>query len=145
MSLHSLTISLTHASGAIGRVAAHNLSIFVSALKLDGLRTSGSVSLRGQQTRSFSLDAAQFDDLCRAAEELTSRTPDVKEVVDTSESWAWVLLHVAHERGERTLKLSLFSSGFDGPDAATLHRFFDVLLAAAGVRDDGVRRDLVDR
>lgn len=144
MSLHTLTISLTHASGPIGRVAGHNLSLFLSAARLPDLRTTGSVSLRGRPTADFSLTPEQFEELRRAAEAagLPDRAPAVEEVIDTSDRWAWVLLYVAHERGERTIRLSLLSSGFVGADAPALHRFFDVLLRIAGADDASIRHDL---
>jgi hypothetical protein len=49
---------------------------------------------------------------------------------------------VAHEKGSRTLELSLLCSGFQGPDGPALRRFFKALLDAAGVRDESVRHDL---
>ena len=147
MSLHSLTVSLTHASGPIGRVAGHNLSIFLSALRLEAVKAAGSVSLRGRPTTEFSPTPEQIEALCRAAEEagFADRVPVVEEVIDTSDRWAWVLLHVAHDRGARTLELHLLSSGYEGADAPALRRFFDLLLSVAGVADEAVRRDLAER
>ncbi|MBV8880952.1 MAG: hypothetical protein JO332_13360 [Planctomycetaceae bacterium] len=147
MSFTSLTVSLTHASGPIGRVAAHNLSIFLSALRLEGVHASGSAALRGRPTTEFTSTPRQLEELCLAAEAagFEDRLPAVEAVEDTSDHWAWVLLHVSDDRCSRTLELNLLSSGFRGPDAPALRLFFDVLLSMAGVTDDSIRHDLTER
>lgn len=144
MSIRSLTVSLTHVSGPIGRPPRQNLSLFLSGFLMDDLHASGSVTLQSGTMTEFPVGPMDFEGLCRTAEAagLIERVPNVTEVQDTSNRWSLVLLHVAHEKGSHNLSLSLLSSGFRGPDAPALQKFFDRLLTIAGVKDDVIRHDL---
>jgi len=144
----ALTISLTTAAGPMLQPARQQLSLLASGLLLkNDLKWSGSVTERDRATRDFAATREQFQELGRAAEEagLLERVPMVEPVVDTSDSFAWVLLHVAHEKGAQTLTLHLMSSGYRGPDAPALQRFFGVLLSLANVVDGSVLHDLAGR
>jgi hypothetical protein len=143
-----LTISLTYADGPMFQPARQRLSLFASGMLLkDELKFAGGVTERDRPTREFSATREQFQDLGRATVEagLTERVPNVEQVVDTSDRFAWILLHVAHDRGTQTLTLGLMSSGYQGPDAAALQRFFDVLLSLANVEDGSILHTLVGR
>lgn len=148
MSPAVLTISLTCADGPLFQPARQRVSLFASGMLLKNeLKWSGSVTERDRPTRDFSATRGQFQELGRAAEEagLLERVPTVEQVVDTSDSFAWVLLHVAHEKGAQTLSLHLMSSGYRGPDAPALQRFFEVLLSLATVEDRSVLHALAGR
>jgi len=143
-----LTISLTCADGPVFQPARQRLSVFVSGLLLrNELRFAGGVAERGGSMREFSATREQFETLGRAAADagLMERVPRVEPVVDTSDHVTWVLLHVAHEKGTQTLTLDLLSSGYQGPDAPVLRRWFAVLLSLAAVEDDAVLHTLTGR
>ena len=143
-----LTISLTCADGPMFQPARQRLSLYFSGMLVkEELKGSGSVTERGRTPRDFSVRREQFQELGRAAGEagLLGRLPEVEQVVDTSDRFAWVLLHVAHEKGARTLTLDLLSSGYRGPDAPALQRFFGVLLSLAAVVDGSILHDLAGR
>jgi hypothetical protein len=137
-----LTVSLTHADGPLGHPPRLKLSLYLS-----GLRLNDGVQARGTRAGSqeFPVTAAQFEELCRTAEAtgFPIRLPEVEGKNDTSDRWAQVLLFLSLDGAAQTLDLSLLSSGFEGPDAPALRRFFSVLLSVAGVQDESIRFDLV--
>ncbi len=142
MSPGQWTVSLTHADGPLGSPPRLRLSLYLS-----GLRLNDGVQARGTRAGSqeFSMTAAQFEELGRTAKAagFPDRLPVVEGKNDTSDRWAQVLLVVSIDGKSQTLDLSLLSSGFEGPDAPALRRFFSVLLSVAGIQDESVRFDLV--
>jgi hypothetical protein len=148
VSFSCLRVTLTVAKGPVFHPLRQVFSLYLSGMVYkEGLKFSGSVAELEQPFRNFAASEEEFQELCRAAGAagLTERLPKVDAVVDTSDSSAWVLLHVETEKGARTLSLGLLCSGYEGPDAAALHRFFGVLLSLAKVRDESVRIDLAGR
>ena len=72
---------------------------------------------------------------CQEALGFPPKTPDVKERVDTSDSWWEVLLRIRRDAQMGELDLSLMASGYEGPDAARLEELFDAVLVAAGISE----------
>jgi len=143
-----LTITLTFADAPMFQPPCQRLSLFASGLLVKNeLKWSGCVTERDRTTRGFTVTHEQFQELGRAAQEagLLERVPTVEQVVDTSDSFAWLLLHLAHEKGAQTLSLHLLSSGYQGPDATALQRFFEVLLSLATIEDRSVLHALAGR
>jgi hypothetical protein len=140
----SLSLSLAVAKGPIG--SGGRLELALRLAGIPGKPATGTVAEPSGGFREFALGDSEFKQLCRVVGELeiATREPRVRAVVDTSDGWTEVLLHLAHEAGERTILLRLFVSGFEGEDAVRLHRLFSLLLASAGVRDEGLRVQLTD-
>ena len=146
--LLSLDITLSHVSGFLMQQRSLNLALRAGCVLFDnGAKGSGTVAEPGRGFVDFALGDLDCRELCRAAEEagLAERAPRVKEIVDTSDRCAQVVLVVSHEKGTRTLSLNLMCSGYEGPDAPALKRFFALLLDAAGVRNESVLGDLTDQ
>jgi hypothetical protein len=144
VSLRSLTLTLTHASGPIGRRPVLNLTLTFSGAEGLPQFEAGLSVLDARGARQVPLRQEQFDALVRALEAtgIEQRVPKVDGKIDTSDSSARLLMHVAHEKGSRLLDVDLLSSGYEGPDAPALQKFLGLLLDAAGVRDASIRHDL---
>jgi len=141
----TLTVSLTYGDGPIGRPPRLKLSLYFSGTGLgDAAQAGGTLARDGAGFLEFSLGAAPFGELCRAAEEagFPGRAPKVEGKNDTSDRWAHAILTVSLDGRAQMLDLSLLSSGFGGADAPALHCFFGLLLAAAGIRDESILFDL---
>jgi hypothetical protein len=122
------------------------MSLYLSGILLDdGAQAGGTVAIDGEGFREYPVGSAEFAELFRSLESagFPGRLPSVEGKNDTSDSWAAVLLYVSLDGAAQTLSLSLLSSGFEGTDAPALHRFFEVLLSVAGVRDNSIHLDLV--
>jgi hypothetical protein len=143
--LLSLDVALLHVSGFLVQQRSLNLALRAGCVLFDnGAKGSGTVAEPKRGFVEFALADGDCRELCRAAEEagLAERPPRVKEVADTSDRFAQVLLVVTHEKGSHTLQLNLMCSGYEGPDAPALQRFFALLLKCAGVRDGSILADL---
>lgn len=143
--LLSLNVSLLHVDGEMMKRQSMNLALHASCVLFnDGPRGFGTVAEPSRGFAAFELADRDCRDLVRAAEEagFADRKPVVSEVADTSDRTAQVTLHVAHEKGDHTLRLNLMCSGFEGADAPALQRFFALLLKLAGVRDESILADL---
>jgi hypothetical protein len=145
----SLVVSLVYSRGAIPTLGGAfklngGLEIVLRLEGVAGRGAGGRVAERPAGFRDFAPADADFRDLCRLAGELdvAHRAPRVRPKVDTSDSWAEILLRIAHENGERTVVLQLSGSGFEGEDAPLLQGFFVLLLRSAGVRDVSAWIDL---
>ena len=146
--LLSLDITLSHAGGFLMQPRSLNLALRAGCVLFDdGAKGSGTVAEPKRGFVEFALGDRDCRELCRAAEVagLAERPPRVKEIADTSDRCAQVVLVVSHEKGTHTLALNLMCSGYEGPDAPALKRFFALLLKAAGVRDENVLGDLTDQ
>jgi hypothetical protein len=144
VSLRSLTLTLTHASGPIGRRPVLNLSITLGGVEGLPQFEAGLSVLDARGARQVPLREEPFGALVRALEAtgIEQRVPKVDGKIDTSDSSARLLMHVAHEKGSRLLDVDLLSSGYEGPDAPALRKFLGLLLDAAGVSDPSIRNDL---
>lgn len=145
MSLRSVDVALTVVDGDFGGRRSLTLALNAACLLFDpGPRGRGTVADPKRGFVEFPLAEADCLELCRAAGEagFEERLPDVREVADTSDRCLRATLVVSHEKGTRTLVLNLMHSGYEGPDAPALRRFFSLLLRAAGVADEQLLRDL---
>ena len=144
MSLQSLDVSLLVSSGTLGLPVRLRLALRGAGIL--GMGAGGSLADE-KGIRAFPLEEADLRRLCGLAEAtgILERDPRVEAVVDTSDGTVRALLDIAHEKGARRIQLDLMSSGYEGPDAAALQDFCAALLACAGVRDEGLWRDLADR
>jgi len=136
-----LLVSLTYGSGPIRKHPRMRMSLYLSGILLDDSATAGgTVALEERGFAEFAIGSGQLAELVRTLESagFPERLPVVRETIDTSDSWGTVLLYVSLDGFAQTLSFSLLSSGFEGPDSQALHRFFEVLLSAAGVRDDSI-------
>ncbi len=140
-----LDVALLHVSGFLMQHRTLNLALRAGCVLFDnGAKGSGTVAEPKRGFVEFALGDLECRELCRAAEEagLAERVPRVEVVADTSDRFAHVLLVVSHEKGSHTLQLNLMCSGYEGPDAPALQRFFALLFKAAGVRDGSILADL---
>ena len=145
MSLQSFSLTLTHRSGPVGRRPRLTLALTVDGVVgLPQFECGGSVAIGPRALSEFKLSPEQFQRLGAALEAtgIETRVPKVDGRIDTSDTAARLLLHVALDKGSRTLDVDLLSSGYEGPDAPALRKFLGLLLDAAGVTDAGIRRDL---
>lgn len=138
----SFTLSLIESAGPFGRVGSPQLFCWASAFHVPtGVIDDGRVVVLGRdpgtgawREYAAALTAAQsrtIVELLRALG-LPERSPDVQEVVDTSDGWAHISFHTSVEGRHSQLEISMHSSGFDGGDAARLRRLFRLLFDLAG-------------
>lgn len=133
--IRSLSVSLLYSAGPLFQPQRLCLAVHASGGPFpQGPQGRLSATGRDLAIADADLSADEVDALCRAAGEagFGDRVPRVSAVVDTSDSAAFLLLRVEHERGAFTLSLHLMSSGFEGPDAPALKRFLSLLLGKAG-------------
>lgn len=145
MSLRSFSLTLTHRGGPVGKRPRLLLALTLEGVVgLPGFECGGSVAVGDRALSEFKLGAEPFQRLCAALEQtgIESRVPKVDGKIDTSDRAARLLLHVATEKGSRTLDVDLLSSGYEGPDAPALQKVMGLLLDAAGVKDPSIRFDL---
>ena len=146
MTPKSLTVEVVYSAGPMPDhgILHSGLRFVLRLIGLVGGPSAGTVGEIEHGFRHFRMQDADFRELCRLVGELAwaERPARVTAKADTSDGWARLLLHVSHESGGRTLALDLQSSGFEGEDAALLHRFFAILLGSAGLRDGSARASL---
>ena len=73
------------------------------------------------------------------------KNPKIEARVDTSDCMSNNFLRIDLNGKQCIIDLPLMLTGFDGPDAPAVRRFFAKLLEIAGIKDDRAWRDLTDR
>ncbi len=147
MSLDGFSLTLTHRRGPVGKRPR-----LVLVLTLEGvlgfpqIDCGGNVAVGIGGIAEFRVTGDQFGLLCQALEKtgVETRVPKVDGKMDTSDTAARLIMHVAFFRVSRTLDVDLLSSGYEGPDAPALQKFLGLVLDAAGVNDPSIRFDLAD-
>jgi hypothetical protein len=73
--------------------------------------------------RDFKCAWAQLEPLVKLLDELCSKTPDVRDVLDTPPTWEQITLEASWNGRHCSVHLTLGVSGFEGPDALLLRSF----------------------
>jgi len=85
--------------------------------------------------QSFAAPICEIEHLLQSLRELQfpGRAPRVEGVVDSSDGWTNISLHVRDFEREGSFTLGMASSGYQGEDAERLERVLNGILTAAGL------------
>lgn len=145
--IQSLLVTVVHSHGDFGKPQYMTFALHFSCILWPtGAKGNGTVAEAERGFAEFELGDAECRALCRAAEAagFGERVPNVQGIADTSDRGAHVSIMVSTELGTRFLLLNLMCSGYGGPDAAALRRFFLLLLRPTPLRHESILHDLTD-
>jgi hypothetical protein len=138
-----LELTLIVTGGPVYRLVGNmDLLVWIQASNITpgGGEAAGLVVRHNLKDKSFTtkpievpFTAAQEISRCLREFGLPGRTPLVEGVVDTSDTWCNISLHVRELEREGNFTLCLACSGYEGDDAERFEQLLQAILFAAGL------------